>query len=103
MTQWTQRKTLEGLLGRSRAGTARLRVRCWESFGRWLTWRREKRWPGSAVDVVDDVAEKMSEAPAASFLRSFGASLVWFEERSGLPENQKLPNDVVKRYLERHG
>ena len=64
-------------------------------------WRREERWPGSAVDVVDYVAEKMSEAPAASFPRSFGASLVWFEEMSGLPENRKLSNDdVVKRYLE---
>ena len=53
------------------------------------------------MDVVDYFAEKMSEAPAASFPRSFGASLVWFEERSGLPENQKLSNDdVVKRYLE---
>ena len=63
-------KTLKGLLGRSRAGTVRLRVRSWESFTRWLMWRREKRLPGSAVDVVDYVAEKMSEAPAASFPRS---------------------------------
>ena len=53
-------------------------------------WWREKRWPESAVDVVDCVAEKMSDAPAASFPRSFGASLEWFEERSFLPENQKL-------------
>ena len=50
-------------------------------------WRRERRWPTSAVDVVDCVAEKMSEAPAASFPRSCGASLVRFEERSGLPES----------------
>ena len=51
--------------------------------------------------MVDFVAEKMSEAPAASFPRTFGASLVWFEERSGLLENRKLSNDdVVKRYLE---
>ena len=70
-------KTLKGILGRSQAGTVRLRVRPWEAFTRWLMWRRERRWPTSAVDVVDYVAEKMSEAPAASFPRSFGASLVW--------------------------
>ena len=56
---------------------------------------------GQTLDVVDYVAEKMSEAPAASFPRSLGASLVWFAQRSGLPENQKLCNDdVVKRFLE---
>ena len=48
-------------------------------------WRRERRWPTSAVDVVHCVAEKMSEAPAASVPRSCYASLVRFEERSGLP------------------
>ena len=58
-----QPKTLKGVLGRSRAGTIRLRVRAWEAYTRWLLWRRERRWPTSAVDVVDYVAEKMSEVP----------------------------------------
>ena len=46
-------------------------------------WRRERRWPASAVDVVDYVVEKMSEAAAESFPRSFGTYLVWSEEKSG--------------------
>ena len=90
-------KTLLGLLARSRAGTVRLRVPSWESFARWLMWRREKRCPGSAVDVVDYVSEKMSEAPAACFPRSFGAP--WCGSKRGRA-CLKLSNDDVVAMVE---
>ena len=105
---WKQARSMEdpdlilkGLLGKSRAATIRLRVRTWEEYMRWLWWRKEKRWPSGIPDVLEYVAEKMEESPAASFPRSFGAALVWFESRGGVPVEEKLSNqDMVRKFLE---
>ena len=68
----------KGLLGKTRASTLRLRVRTWESFVRWLQWRRGRAWPASQSDVIDFVMERMREHPAASFPRALLFAFHWF-------------------------
>ncbi len=86
------------------AATVRGRVRAWGAVTRWLGWRRGKNWPTDAADVLDYVAEKMEDVPATSFPRAFGAALVWFESRAGIPADEKLSGmDLVKQFLESAG
>ena len=77
--------TKRGLLGSSRSATLRLRVRTWESFSRWLRWRRGVEWPTELKDLVDYLHETMKESPTASFPRAFSAAVNWFEARAGFP------------------
>ena len=71
-----------GLLGSSRGATIRLRVKSWESFMRWLQWRRGSCWPEEVIDLIDYVSENMRESPTASFPKTFAAALGWFEARA---------------------
>jgi len=44
----------------------------------------------------------MGDTPAATFPKSFGAALAWFEARAGITDSAKLSNlDMVKRFLEK--
>ena len=106
---WVQAQTsgnpplvLRGLLGRARASTIRLRVRSWETYSRWLWWRRGLAWPSGPLDFIEYASEAMGDTPVASFPRSFGASLAWFEARAGIPPEEKLSTkDMVRRFLEK--
>jgi hypothetical protein len=93
---------MRGILGRSRASTIRLRVRTWEAYARWLSWRRGRMWPSEVGDILDYVVEQMDDQPAASFPRAFGAALVWFEGRAGLEETSKFSHmDLLRKFLEK--
>jgi len=93
---------VRGLLGKARASTIRLRVRSWEAFSRWLWLRRGRLWPTCVLDILEYVTERMAEAPVATFPKAFGAALLWFEARAGVPEEQKFgKNDLVRRLLEK--
>jgi hypothetical protein len=91
-----------GLLGSSRGATIRLRVKSWESFVRWLQWRRGSCWPENVIDLIDYVSEIMRESPTASFPRTFAASLGWFEARAGFQMGRKFTNnEQFRRVVER--
>merc|ERR1712129_183786 len=89
----------EGLLGKTRASTLRLRVRAWESLVRWLQWRRGRPWPSSQADVIDYVTERMREQPAAYVPRSVLTSLRWFECRSGLPAGRRFAMSETLKFV----
>ena len=91
----------KALLGNSRGATMRLRVRAWESFARWLAWRRGRSWPEGPLDLVDYVTERMADDPQVSFPRTFAAALGWFEARAGFPTDRCFfDNSQVRRLVE---
>ena len=91
-----------GLLGSSRGATIRLRVKSWESFVRWLQWRRGSCWPENVIDLIDYVSERMRESPTASFPKTFAAALGWFEARAGFPLGRRFTNnEQFRRVVER--
>ena len=63
---------MKSLLGGSRVGTVRKRVRAAEKLSRWLWLTRQRRWPQHAADVVDYLHASMAEAPWLSFPRELG-------------------------------
>ena len=71
------------MLGSSRAGTIRCRVRAWEEYTRWLSLRRGRVWPETVLDLTDYVHERMRDRPVVSFPLTFSAAATWFEARSG--------------------
>ena len=99
---WEEAGTEEvrrGLLGKTRASTLRLRVRTWESYVRWLQWRRGRSWPSSQSDLTDYITERMQEHPAASFPLALLAALHWFESRSGLPAGRRFGKSETLKFI----
>ena len=93
---------LDSLVGVSRAGTLRKRVRTWETFSRWLGMTRGRVWPEGVQDVVDYLHMQTEENPRSSFPKSFAASLRWMESRLGIEPTARLSqHDLFKRCIEK--
>jgi len=93
---------LDSLVGASRAGTLRKRVRTWETFSRWLAMTRGRVWPAGVQDIVDYLHMQTEENPRTSFPKSFAASLRWMESRVGIEPAARLSqHDLFKRCIEK--
>ena len=92
-------KRVEALLGRSRGGTIKLRVRTWELFSKWLALNRGRCWPDTRADVEAYVHAMVDLPSPPSFPGHFGGALGWIAARCDMPNAKDLAEDPVLRKL----
>jgi len=92
-------QSLKELVGASRAGTIRTRVRHWEALVRWLSAAKGVQWPRCAADVVDYVHARQAEELRVSFPRALAAAIRWVESRVGVPEPERISQQGLFRMV----
>ena len=95
-------RSLSELVGSSRSGTMRLRMRMWSSMSRWLEVMKGRSWPASAADAVDYLHARLQEGGKQSLPRHLAASIRWMESRVGIADAAKISGQALfKRCFEK--
>jgi len=95
-------RSLGELVGGSRSGTVRLRLRTWFALSRWLLVVKGRAWPNGSADIVDYLHARLAEGGKQTFPQNLSAAVRWMESRVGLAEQDKASNDALfKRCFEK--
>ena len=95
-------RSLAELLGSSRSGTVKLRLRAWLTMSRWLVVVKGRSWPTSAADIVDYLHARMTEERKQAFPRHLASAVRWVESRIGLVAGARWSDEVLfKRCFEK--
>ena len=89
------------VIGSYRSATLRKRTREWKKYLVWLVSTYKVRWPSKRIQVVDYFIKLKETGAPKSVPQAFASTLSFFEKAAGIPEGERLSNDVVyKRALD---
>jgi len=68
-------RALADLLGSSRPGTVRLRMRTWLAMSRWMVVAKGRAWPSCSADIVDYINARRDEDRKTSFPKQLASAV----------------------------
>ena len=92
-------RALADLLGSSRSGTVRLRMRTWLAMSRWMLVAKGRAWPSCSADIVDYINARRDEDRKTSFPKQLASAVRWVASRVGLDESAKWSGDTCCREM----